>query len=226
MEAVMLSLKDLEVHHPETEPQSTSADTSDTLESSPKDSLHASPVVDKCNSAKSEITPSSSVEHSVPQKEVTSPSLRNDFDLSSQQPSPDSSISSAEPPSDTSLSATSSRSDSTSVQSSSDTADVSNNTKATLTIERSPSGHIMEGLMRRWEFGFFRNNRWGTLLFFAEIRHSMYSFVTKVALGILMYNDWSNERNRFCEWCLSVTIDCFQLKSYMFHNYCSFGKGM
>ncbi|TXG71885.1 hypothetical protein EZV62_000464 [Acer yangbiense] len=106
-----------------------------------------------------------SIERSVPQKaESTYISLANGPDFASQNPSPDSSMSSAGPPFDTPPSiiesastATSSRSDSASIQRSSD-ADVSNNTKATLTIERNPSGHIMEGLMRCWDFGFFRNN--------------------------------------------------------------------
>lgn len=46
----------------------------------------------------------------------------------------------------------------TSVQSPLDT-DMSGNTKATLTVVRSPSSNIMDGLMRRWDFGLFRNNR-------------------------------------------------------------------
>ncbi|KAJ1428795.1 Serine aminopeptidase, S33 [Sesbania bispinosa] len=49
------------------------------------------------------------------------------------------------------------RSDScASLQSSSDT-DISHNTKATLTVIRNPSGHVLNGLMRRWDFNFFRN---------------------------------------------------------------------
>ncbi|KAK3189905.1 hypothetical protein Dsin_029466 [Dipteronia sinensis] len=163
MEAVIMSLKDLEMRHPEAEVQPTSA-TTGSLESSQKDNLNDSPTTENCKSVKTE-TSSISVERSVPQKaESTCISLANGPDFA-YHPSPDSSMSSAGPPFDTPPSiiesastATSSRSDSASLQSTSD-ADVSNNTKATLTIERNPSGHIMEGLMRRWDFGFFRNNR-------------------------------------------------------------------
>ncbi|KAF1875724.1 hypothetical protein Lal_00006354 [Lupinus albus] len=45
----------------------------------------------------------------------------------------------------------------TSVQSSSD-ADISHNTKATVTVVRNPAGHVMDGLMRRWDFNFFKNS--------------------------------------------------------------------
>ncbi|KAK3189896.1 hypothetical protein Dsin_029457 [Dipteronia sinensis] len=163
MEAVIMSLKDLEMRHPEAEVQPTSAST-DSLESSQKDNLNDSPTTENCKSVKTE-TSSISVERSIPKKaESTCISLANGPDFA-YHPSPDSSMSSAGPPFDTPPSiiesastATSSRSDSASLQSTSD-ADVSNNTKATLTIERNPSGHIMEGLMRRWDFGFFRNNR-------------------------------------------------------------------
>ncbi|KAK2646867.1 hypothetical protein Ddye_022062 [Dipteronia dyeriana] len=165
MEAVIMSLKDLEMRHPEAEVQPTSA-TTDSFESSLKDIRNDSPTTENCKSVKTETSSISVEERSVPQKaESTYISLANGPDFTSQNPSPVSSMSSAGPPFDTPPSiiesastATSSRSDSASIQSSSD-ADVSNNTKATLTVERNPSGHIMEGLMRRWDFGFFRNNR-------------------------------------------------------------------
>lgn len=54
--------------------------------------------------------------------------------------------------------ASSSHSDSSaSLQCSSDT-DISHNTKATLTVIRNPAGLVMNGLMRRWDFNFFRNS--------------------------------------------------------------------
>jgi hypothetical protein len=34
---------------------------------------------------------------------------------------------------------------------------LSGNTKATLTVERNPANHIMDGLLRRWDL--FRNGR-------------------------------------------------------------------
>lgn len=52
----------------------------------------------------------------------------------------------------------SARSDSSvSLQSSSDT-DISHNTTATVTVVRNPAGHVMDGLMRRWDFNFFKNS--------------------------------------------------------------------
>ncbi|CAJ1962351.1 unnamed protein product [Sphenostylis stenocarpa] len=54
-------------------------------------------------------------------------------------------------------SASTSNDNSASIQSSSDT-DISHNTKATVTVIKNPSsGHVLNGLMRRWDFNFFRN---------------------------------------------------------------------
>ncbi|XP_057757520.1 uncharacterized protein LOC130976626 [Arachis stenosperma] len=47
---------------------------------------------------------------------------------------------------------------STSVQSSSET-DISHNTRATLTVVRTPTANVLNGLMRRWDFNLFRNDR-------------------------------------------------------------------
>ncbi|KAJ4722336.1 Alpha/beta-Hydrolases superfamily protein [Melia azedarach] len=85
-------------------------------------------------------------------------------DLAPQHPSPDTSVSSVgdvfdTPPSsiESGSTGTSARTDtSASIQSSLD-ADVSGNTKATVTVVRNPTGHIMDGLMRRWDLNFFRN---------------------------------------------------------------------
>lgn len=38
-------------------------------------------------------------------------------------------------------------------------ADLSANTKATVTVVRNPASHIMDGLIRRWDLNFFRNNQ-------------------------------------------------------------------
>lgn len=95
-------------------------------------------------------------------------SATTDHNLAVDQPSPDTSVSSVEPAFDTpksfigseSTRTTSAQSDdSTSIQSSSD-ADVAGNTKATVTVVKNPASHIMDGLMRRWDFNFFRNSRW------------------------------------------------------------------
>lgn len=38
-------------------------------------------------------------------------------------------------------------------------ADLSANTKATVTVVRNPASHIMDGLIRRWDLNFFKNNQ-------------------------------------------------------------------
>nr|ABK94721.1 unknown [Populus trichocarpa] len=55
-----------------------------------------------------------------------------------------------------SITASSSNDTSGSIHGSIDT-DLSGNTKATLTVERNPANHIMDGLLRRWDL--FRNGR-------------------------------------------------------------------
>nr|KYP72807.1 Uncharacterized protein yqkD [Cajanus cajan] len=46
---------------------------------------------------------------------------------------------------------------SASLQSSTDT-DISHHTKATLTVIKNPASHVLNGLIRRWDFNFFRNS--------------------------------------------------------------------
>ncbi|MCI12777.1 hypothetical protein A2U01_0033884 [Trifolium medium] len=66
------------------------------------------------------------------------------------------------PSSDTSSGNTtngSSHSDSSSASSKcSSEIDISHKTKATLTVIRNPASHVMNGLMRRWDFNIFRNS--------------------------------------------------------------------
>lgn len=57
------------------------------------------------------------------------------------------------------LSTSSSETSSSSSNTKSKEADLSANTKATLTVEKSPGTNVMDGLMRRWDFNFFRNNQ-------------------------------------------------------------------
>lgn len=147
MEAVLMSLKDLEMRHPN-EGDQTPSDGTSLLRSSQEDDPDASSKT-QCVETKS-----------------TFNSISNDHDLASQQPSPDTSSSSAGPTFDTPPSLVESQSTGTStcsdasvgVQSSSE-ADVVGNTKATLTVIKNPTSHIMDGLMRRWDLNFFRNNR-------------------------------------------------------------------
>ncbi|KAK7387819.1 hypothetical protein VNO78_22613 [Psophocarpus tetragonolobus] len=49
------------------------------------------------------------------------------------------------------------RSDSSATLQSSSETDISHNTKATVTVVRNPTSHVMDGLMRRWDFNFFKN---------------------------------------------------------------------
>lgn len=163
MEAVLMSLKDLEMRHPEAEEQLTSV-TPESLGSSHKDDLTDCATTDDGKPSKTD-TSSISVENLKPIKmHPTSTSLINSCDLAPQHPSPDTSVSSVgdvfdTPPSsiESGSTGTSTRTDtSASIQSSLD-ADVSGNTKATVTVVRNPTGHIMDGLMRRWDLNFFRN---------------------------------------------------------------------
>ncbi|KAK9288758.1 hypothetical protein L1049_017222 [Liquidambar formosana] len=146
MEAVIESLKDLEMRHPH-DVEKLPSDGTEIPESSQKDDPDASSTTEDRKT------------------EPTSTSVSNGHNLVPQDPSPDLSASYVEPAFDTPTSTesgstgTSVRSDaSVSIQSSSD-ADMVGSTKATLTVVKNPTGHIMDGLMRRWDFNFFRNSR-------------------------------------------------------------------
>ncbi|KAH9683064.1 Hydrolase 4 domain-containing protein [Citrus sinensis] len=164
MEAVIMSLKDLEMRHPEVEqPTSVAADS---FKSSGQGATNDCSTTDHCKPSESE-TSSSSIEQLRPMyTESTSTSLVNSRNLAPQHPSPDTSVSSVgdafdTPPSsvESASTGTSARTDTSataSTQSSAD-ADVSSNTKATVTVVKNPAGHVMEGLMRRWDLNFFRN---------------------------------------------------------------------
>lgn len=164
MEAVIMSLKDLEMRHPEVEqPTSVAADS---FKSSGQGATNDCSTTEHCKPSESE-TSSSPVEQLRPIKtESTSTSLVNSRNLAPQHPSPETSVSSVgdafdTPPSsvESASTGTSARTDTSataSTQSSAD-ADVSRNTKATVTVVKNPAGHVMEGLMRRWDLNFFRN---------------------------------------------------------------------
>lgn len=159
-----MSLKDLEMRHPEAEqPTSVAADS---FKSSGQGATDDCSTTDHCKPSESE-TSSSSIEQLRPiYTESTSTSLVNRRNLAPQHPSPDTSVSSVgdafdTPPSsvESASTGTSARTDTSataSTQSSAD-ADVSSNTKATVTVVKNPAGHVMEGLMRRWDLNFFRN---------------------------------------------------------------------
>ncbi|PNY08891.1 hypothetical protein L195_g005429 [Trifolium pratense] len=159
MEAVMMSLKDLEVQNPKAEqpPAPASSVANVTVESSDK---RSSSLVIQSTDSKS-ITISTSSEEPVPLKAepntIAAKSLVSEPSLTggAQPPSPQVHTLSVTESSSTSGSG---RSDSSaSLQSSSD-ADISHNTKATVTVVKNPTGHVMDGLMRRWDFNFFKNS--------------------------------------------------------------------
>ncbi|XP_062176871.1 uncharacterized protein LOC133881839 [Alnus glutinosa] len=161
MEAVLESLKDLEMKQPQAgEPPGISASS---IKPSHKDLQDASPT-ERGVPLETEST-STSVQDCGPSKsESTNTSVVNAQNLASERPSPNRNAAAGpafdapSPGMETGTTGTSARSDtSASTQSSSD-ADMSANTKATLTVERNPAGHIMDGLMRRWDLNFFRNS--------------------------------------------------------------------
>ncbi|XVE84819.1 hypothetical protein DITRI_Ditri17bG0043500 [Diplodiscus trichospermus] len=168
MEAIIESLKDLEIRCPQTgEQPKACADSSEILRKDETNSRDASSATGKYSSSFPEST-STPVEHHQVPFETESSFVNNSSNASAtlEHTSPDTSVSSAEPAFDTLPSAgesgstgTSARSDtSASIQSSSD-ADMSAGTKATVTVIRNPSNNIMDGLMRRWDLSFFRNRR-------------------------------------------------------------------
>ncbi|KAL5065313.1 hypothetical protein RYX36_027050 [Vicia faba] len=175
MEAVMESLKDLEVENPKAEkPPASNSVAYVSVELSDKDDSHDSSQeisrpMEKESSLVEHKTDSKPKNISVALKESA---LLNDepstviVNHSLSLKSKPSLIGGVQlpPPQDNTLSVTessntsgSARSDtSVSLQSSSDT-DISHNTKATVTVVRNPAGHVMDGLMRRWDFNFFKN---------------------------------------------------------------------
>lgn len=168
MEAVMESLKDLEVQNPKAEQPPASSIANVSAEPSDKDDSHSSQEISKpmqkesspfkYNTDAKSITISIASEESV-QLKAESNTISAVSESSSiggtQPPLPQDNTLSVTESSNTSGSA---RSDSSaSLQSSSDT-DISHNTTATVTVVRNPAGHIMDGLMRRWDFNFFKNS--------------------------------------------------------------------
>ena len=181
MEAVIQSLKDMEIKNPQAEQLPAINVGTVSVEPSHKDDSNASsqhisgpkerePSLVKHSTESKSKTISTASEECIPIKaESNSVSAIHPQNLAS--PGPSLSLEAAptllpppQPTPDTSSVTESSnasgsaRSDSSaSVQSSSDT-DISHNTKATVTVVRNPAGHVMDGLMRRWDFNFFRNS--------------------------------------------------------------------
>ena len=168
MEAVILSLKDLEMRHPqpqgEEQPPSVRPDSSKSSQKdeNPESASSAerhdllktesiSTSVQQCGLSKTESTSISTTKTQVSELKHQTPTTREP----STGPVPDAppSLKQSESSGPSTQDVTSSSS-----QSSSET-DLSAKTKATLTVERNPASNVMDGLIRRWDFSFFRNNQ-------------------------------------------------------------------
>ncbi|KAH1146516.1 hypothetical protein GYH30_041923 [Glycine max] len=170
MEAVVDSLKDREIQIPEVEqPPVSSASTMSIVPSDEDDSHASSHKISKPMETEPSLL-NQSVKTISTASDALEP-LKTEPNSISVIPSPVPSLSSSKiplpqpPPLDTSSIADSSNTESTtacndssaSLQSSSDT-DISHNTKATLTVIKNPAGHVLNCLLGRWDFNFFRNS--------------------------------------------------------------------
>jgi hypothetical protein len=144
MEAVKESLKHRELQNPQVEqPPAKSSDKDESRASSHEIS-------------KPMETESSSVKHMHSTAQTTSAASGVSDPLETE-----SNAASSETSLDTSSSNTvngSSHSNSSASSKCSSEIDISHKTKATLTVIRNPAGHVMNGLMRRWDFNIFRNS--------------------------------------------------------------------
>ncbi|KAL7220566.1 hypothetical protein ACSBR2_013446 [Camellia fascicularis] len=138
MEAVIESLKDLEMRHPHVEEPPSKTDT-DPHELSRKESPSKSSTIDHCASSRTESS--------------TTSAATSGCNWASQLPSPNTSVSSMGPSPGTTPSFVDTDT-STSMKSSSG-ADEADCTKATVTVVRNPTNNIV----RRWDLNFFRNSR-------------------------------------------------------------------
>lgn len=155
MEAVLLSLKDLEMGHPNPPAEEQApGNTPDSSKLSEKNNYHdAVSPVEQREPVETALTSTSKTES------ISSAAIKAD-DSRPEQQTPDTAVPSIKPASQTSTSTRdlSAQSDApANVQSTSDT-DMSANTTATVTVVKNPASHVMDGLMRRWDFNFFRNN--------------------------------------------------------------------
>ncbi|GMI90111.1 hypothetical protein like AT4G14290 [Hibiscus trionum] len=156
MEAIIESLKDLEMQRSGTEEQpEASAGSTESSQKDEANSVDTSSTTVKYSSLSPESI-STPVEHNQAPFETESmghasrdtgaSTVDPTFEVPPSIPEPRSTWTSA--PSGTSAS-----------NQSSSGADISASTKATVTVVRSPSNNIMDGLMRRWDLNFFRSSR-------------------------------------------------------------------
>ncbi|XP_039066804.1 uncharacterized protein LOC120212641 [Hibiscus syriacus] len=156
MEAIIESLKDLDIPHPQMEElPKTCADSSESLRKDEINGRDACSTVEKGSSVPLEFT-STGVEHH------QSTIVASGSDVGIKQASPDTSFSSSghafDTPPLTEESGNTSSDTSESTQNSSEPV-MSGCTKATVTVVRNPSNNIMDGLKHRWDLNFFRNSR-------------------------------------------------------------------
>lgn len=184
MEAVIESLKDLEMRCPKAEEKQPSS-SNNCPESAEKDEQNASMIsessgppssectstpVDNCSSQKEDCcsrtdSTSTPVDNDLPPlRDSIAISAITDHNLAPEPAFQDTSISSAvaaldsQSPLESASTVTSTSGDTlASMQGATDVQDMSANTKATVTVVRNPANHIMDGLMRRWDLNFFRN---------------------------------------------------------------------
>ncbi|GLT47507.1 hypothetical protein SLA2020_212000 [Shorea laevis] len=162
MQAVLESLKDLDMQRLQTEEQDVATSSSESLQKDYVNSMNASSTTTEQQGPSNSESTSTAVELQAP--ETASTPIINSPKMTPEHVTHDSSVLSEGTASDQSTTesgstGSSARSDTlASIQSSSD-SDLSANTKATLTVERNPTNNIMDGLMRRWDLNFFRNGR-------------------------------------------------------------------
>ncbi|XP_022138579.1 uncharacterized protein LOC111009703 isoform X2 [Momordica charantia] len=177
MEAVMESLKDFKMKTAQEEKQASSVcpdmeDVSQKAECGASQIEHCGLLYSEATSTSSDQfsqckaeSASTSEEYSIPAK-PESTSVARDLNSVSDRSCSDGSESSVGAASyalpstaGTGSAGASSCSNTPANSQSSAEADLSANTKATVTVVRTPAGHIMDGLIRRWDLNFFRNNQ-------------------------------------------------------------------
>ncbi|XP_019053180.1 PREDICTED: uncharacterized protein LOC104596404 isoform X2 [Nelumbo nucifera] len=156
MEAIVESLKDMEVKQP-TEEQTPNMSTS-SPECSQKDDLEASSTSNNCGLLRMDDSSISATDSRGTECGHSPP----DASESSSRPTFETHLSSIETGS---AGASACRDITSSVKglsgsdrSAQDAADMEGGTRATLTVEKSQTNHVMDGLMQRWGLNFFRSS--------------------------------------------------------------------
>lgn len=158
MEAVIESLKDLEIRHPHVEEQQSSVSTEPQPHEPSRRDNPGDAAARECSVSSLTADPATAIATAT----ATAGSAANDNDMVFELHSPDTSISSIATPlngvsRESEYTRDSSCSDSSvGIQSSSET-DSADGTKATVIVIKNPTSNIMDGLLRRWDLNFFKN---------------------------------------------------------------------